>query len=56
MKAAFQATWTVVHTSDLGTSLDDLELWQYARKHRLVIVTKDADFSDRVMNIDVSPP
>ncbi|MFM6132788.1 MAG: DUF5615 family PIN-like protein [Sphaerospermopsis kisseleviana] len=30
-------------------------MWQYAKERKLVIVTKDADFSDRMM-VDLLPP
>ena len=29
----------------------DAELWEYARRHRLVLVTKDADISDRILRV-----
>ncbi len=32
----------------------DSQLWEYVRKHDLVIVSKDTDFSDRI--ITPSPP
>lgn len=38
-----------VHATDLSENPSDTVLWQYAREHELVIVTKDADFSDRVL-------
>lgn len=34
-----------VHGLGLGTSLDRI-VWDYAREHDLVIVTKDVDFSE----------
>ena len=40
---------------DLGESWSDLEIWRYARENNLVIVTKDADFSDWVM-LSEPPP
>jgi predicted nuclease of predicted toxin-antitoxin system len=50
----FSPTWPVEHVTDLGDSLSDTEIWEYAKTHDLVIVTKDADFSDRI--ITSSPP
>ena len=44
----------IQHTSALGKSPSDSLIWQHAREHDLVIVTKDADFSDRM--ILSSPP
>ena len=39
----------------LGVSPSDTQLWDYAREHSLAIVTKDADFSDRIM-LATPPP
>lgn len=39
----------VVHATTLGPSLTDRELWNHAERNALVIVSKDADFADRVM-------
>jgi predicted nuclease of predicted toxin-antitoxin system len=39
----------------LHRSAGDSDLWEFAREHDLVIVTKDADFSDRIL-ISVPPP
>jgi predicted nuclease of predicted toxin-antitoxin system len=50
----FSPTWPVEHVTDLGDSLSDTEIWEYAKTNDLVIVTKDADFSDRI--ITSSPP
>lgn len=45
----------VIHARDLGDNPSDSELWDHAGRHRLVIVTKDADFSDRIL-IAQPPP
>jgi predicted nuclease of predicted toxin-antitoxin system len=45
---------TIEHVTDLGERPSDTEVWEHARLHRLVIVTKDADFSKRI--ILSSPP
>ena len=37
-----------------GRNPTDSQIWDFARNHSLVIVTKDADFSDRI--IASSPP
>lgn len=37
-----------------GKTPSDTQIWDYARKHDLVIVSKDADFSDRI--VVSSPP
>jgi len=39
----------IIHAREIGESLSDTALWEYARAHEFVIVTKDADFSHRVM-------
>ena len=45
----------IIHVSTLGNSPSDSQIWQYAKDKKLVIVTKDVDFSDRLM-LDLSPP
>jgi len=37
------------HVVDIDPAMKDSEIWQYARSHDLTIVTKDADFSDRIL-------
>jgi predicted nuclease of predicted toxin-antitoxin system len=44
-----------VHAKDLDDQWSDSEIWRYALEHDLTIVTKDADFSDRVMVTDPPP-
>ena len=44
-----------VFATDLGERATDQELWDYAFKHDLTIVTKDADFTDRVLVSSVGP-
>lgn len=50
----FLPSLPVEHVTDIGESLSDTEIWEYAKVNDLVIVTKDADFSDRI--IISSPP
>ena len=40
---------------DLNRRMTDIEIWQYARNHELVIVSKDTDFSDRI-GLSTPPP
>ena len=44
----------VVSYSKAGRRPSDSELWEYARRQELVIVSKDADFSERI--ITHTPP
>ncbi|MEM9079446.1 MAG: DUF5615 family PIN-like protein [Verrucomicrobiota bacterium] len=41
--------------SSLGKSPSDTEIWHHAQTENLVIITKDADFSDRIA-LSVPPP
>ena len=34
---------------DIGSTWTDTEIWKYAADNNLTIVTKDSDFSDRVL-------
>lgn len=43
------------HMRDIGETWTDTRIWHYARTWNLVIVTKDADFSDRIM-VTAPPP
>jgi type I restriction enzyme, S subunit len=54
-KIQFTPSLPITHVSVLRTSPTDTEIWQYAKERNLVIVTKDADFSDRLM-LDSAPP
>lgn len=51
----FTPSLPVSHALDLGDHLTDSELWLLAKSRHLVIVTKDADFSDRVL-VSTPPP
>ena len=51
----FAPAFPVIHVSVLGESPSDTQIWQYAKQNGLAIVTKDADFSDRLM-VEASPP
>ena len=44
-----------VFVVDLGRDFSDVEVWDYALKHRLTIVTKDADFGHRVLMTAAGP-
>lgn len=49
MPLRFVPSLPVVPATSLGPSPSDSRLWTYAAQHRLVIVPKDADFSDRAL-------
>ena len=51
----FSPLLPVKHVTEIGESLLDTEIWEYAKANDLVIVTKDADFSDRII-ISEPPP
>ena len=44
----------VNHALTLGLSPTDTEIWDYAKENDLIIITKDADFSHRI--VAGSPP
>ena len=44
----------VTHALDLGSRPTDSQLWTHALRNDLAIVTKDADFSQRI--VLVAPP
>ena len=43
-----------IHIADINPFWSDTEIWNYAKEHNLIIVTKDADFSNRI--IITNPP
>jgi predicted nuclease of predicted toxin-antitoxin system len=52
---SLQARWPVTHALDLGSRPSDSQLWAHAQQNDLAIVTKDADFSQRIV-LGVPPP
>ncbi|TDG37786.1 hypothetical protein EZJ43_01450 [Pedobacter changchengzhani] len=38
-----------IHQFDLGDEWNDSEIWNYAKAHNLTIITKDSDFSSRIL-------
>ena len=51
----FTPSLPVVHVAALGNSAPDSFLWDWAKEHKFVIVTKDADFSHRIL-LSLPPP
>lgn len=54
-RITFTPSLPVCHALDVGDHPTDSELWTEARNQELVIVTKDADFSDRIL-VSLPPP
>ncbi len=54
-KLRFTPSLPVLHAETLGVSPSDADLWVYAQTHELVIVTKDADFSERILLTEPPP-
>jgi predicted nuclease of predicted toxin-antitoxin system len=54
-RLTFAPSLPVTLSDVLGVSPSDTAIWQHARAHSLVIVTKDADFSHRIM-LSTPPP
>ena len=50
----FTPSLPVIPISSVGANPTDSQIWEFARQNELVIVSKDADFSDRI--IVQSPP
>lgn len=50
-----QTRLPVTHALDLGARPTDSQLWAHAEENDLTIVTKDADFSQRIV-LRVPPP
>ena len=53
--SSLQTRLPIVHALDLGSQPTDSQLWAYAQQQDLAIVTKDADFSQRIVLV-VPPP
>ncbi len=44
-----------VHVKDIDDQWSDTQIWNYARERDLTIITKDADFSDRILLVGPPP-
>ena len=44
-----------IHQTDQQNDAEDYEIWQYAKERGMTIVTKDADFADRML-LSEPPP
>jgi hypothetical protein len=47
-RLTFSPGLPVVPVSNVGSSPTDAQVWEFARQRELVIVSKDADFSERI--------
>ena len=52
---SLRSNWPITHACELGARPTDSQLWLYARDNDLAIVTKDADFSQRIV-LSAPPP
>ena len=43
------------HVIDIDAEMKDSDIWEYAKKNDLTIITKDADFSSLVLLNDPPP-
>lgn len=44
-----------IHQIDIDAQSEDATIWEYAKQHNLTIITKDSDFSNRIL-INEPPP
>lgn len=44
-----------VHQRDLNPRAADTDIWNYAKSHNLTVITKDRDYSDRILLLDPPP-
>ena len=54
-RLAFTPALPIIPAASLGRSPTDSVLWDHARKHEPAIVSKDADFPDRII-LQTPPP
>jgi predicted nuclease of predicted toxin-antitoxin system len=38
-----------IHQFDINDAWPDRKIWSYAKEHQLTIITKDSDFSNKIM-------
>lgn len=49
VRLRFSPKLPLTHAAALGGNPSDTQLWEFARANRLAIVSKDADFSERII-------
>lgn len=45
-----------IHVRDINDEWSDSQIWLYAKENKLTIVTKDVDFSNRIIFINATTP
>ena len=54
-KFSFFNSSDFIHVTDIDTTLSDKEIWEFAIKHSLVILTKDTDFYEMFLTNEQHP-
>src|SRR6266568_2077439 len=54
-RLTFKPKLPIIPVSKVGVQPSDSQIWEFARQQELVIVSKDADFSDRII-VRAPPP
>ena len=54
-RLGFPLALLVTHSTELGESVSDTDVWNFAKENSLVIVSKDADFSERIVTAQPRP-
>lgn len=49
------ATPEYIHVRDLNDEWSDAQIWEYAKARQLTIITKDTDFSDKILLTEPPP-
>lgn len=44
-----------IHQRDINPKWKDKQIWDYSKKNNLTIITKDSDFSDRIIFLEPPP-
>jgi predicted nuclease of predicted toxin-antitoxin system len=49
------ANESCIHVSEMDKRMPDNEVWNFAREHGYTIITKDSDFSNRILLVGPPP-